>query len=69
MRVVFDAESAQYHPGVGLDLQPGENEVSAEQGAELLAAGLVRVVEPVEEKPARRRSAAPEPAPVASKED
>lgn len=67
MKVVFDGATAQYHPGVGLDLQPGENEVTAEQGAQLVATGLVREVE---EKPARRRQAAPEPAPVAgAKED
>jgi hypothetical protein len=66
MKVVFDATSAQYHPGAGIDLQPGENEVTAEQGAQLVAAGLVREVE---EKPARRRQAASEPAPAGAKEE
>lgn len=42
MKVVFDGAAAQYHPGTGLELRPGENEVADDKGEQLLAAGLVR---------------------------
>lgn len=65
MKVVFDG-AAQYHPATGLDLVPGEMEVDADKGGALIAAGLVQPA--AEEKPARRRTVAPEPASAGEKE-
>lgn len=42
MRVSFDGATAQHVPLVGLDLQPGDNEVTEEQGEALIKAGIAR---------------------------
>lgn len=41
MKVFYEGPPA-VHPGTGLELVPGEMDVSEEQGAALLQAGLVR---------------------------
>ena len=73
MKVEFDGPGPVYHPATGLDLVPGEFEVADEKGAQLVEAGLVRVVGDVIEVPGgvRVHEAAPselvQPAPAAAR--
>lgn len=46
MKIVFLGETAQYSPKLALDLQPGENEVSDEQGALAIQYGLAVAAAP-----------------------
>ena len=40
MKLIFDGDTAVYHPATGLDLQPGEHEYPDDKAEQLIAAGL-----------------------------
>lgn len=42
MRLIFDGDAEQYHPGTGVNLIPGEAEYADDKAEQLLAAGLKR---------------------------